>query len=191
LSVASQTVQKWVDDGRLKAWRTVGGHRRVDADSVQALLDTRQSLQPTPAPAPQATSTVYLVAGAHLDLSTWQPQLQALLPKARIEVFGHAVAALLAIGRRTPDLLITDATWSGLDTAAALKQLQQEPATTNMHVAVVASGGRREGKDGKIQGRLPERVTVIQAPLTEQALRPLVAELQRRAAPPKKQARRY
>jgi excisionase family DNA binding protein len=38
LGVSIQTVQRWVDAGRLKAWKTLGGHRRIDADSAEALL---------------------------------------------------------------------------------------------------------------------------------------------------------
>ena len=35
--VSVPTIQRWVDAGHLKAWKTPGGHRRVDAASVQAL----------------------------------------------------------------------------------------------------------------------------------------------------------
>lgn len=38
LGVSIQTVQRWVDTGKLKAWKTLGGHRRIDAESAEALL---------------------------------------------------------------------------------------------------------------------------------------------------------
>ncbi|XVJ69915.1 MAG: excisionase family DNA-binding protein [Rhizobacter sp.] len=41
LGVSIQTVQRWVDSGKLKAWKTLGGHRRIDAESAEALLATR------------------------------------------------------------------------------------------------------------------------------------------------------
>ena len=38
LGVSVGTVQLWVENGLLKAWKTAGGHRRVIRDSVDALL---------------------------------------------------------------------------------------------------------------------------------------------------------
>lgn len=38
LGVSIQTVQRWVDAGHLKAWKTMGGHRRISAESAEALL---------------------------------------------------------------------------------------------------------------------------------------------------------
>jgi excisionase family DNA binding protein len=38
LGVSIQTVQRWVDSGKLKAWKTFGGHRRIEAESAEKLL---------------------------------------------------------------------------------------------------------------------------------------------------------
>lgn len=38
LNVSLRTVQLWVDDGILQAWKTAGGHRRVQRESVDRLL---------------------------------------------------------------------------------------------------------------------------------------------------------
>ena len=42
LSASVRTIQLWVEDGRLKAWKTPGGHRRVLRTSVEEMLATRQ-----------------------------------------------------------------------------------------------------------------------------------------------------
>lgn len=38
LGVPLQTIRLWVDGGVLKAWKTVGGHRRITHDSISELL---------------------------------------------------------------------------------------------------------------------------------------------------------
>ena len=38
LGVSVPTVQRWVDLGHLKAWKTVGGHRRIDAESAENFI---------------------------------------------------------------------------------------------------------------------------------------------------------
>ncbi len=36
--VSLQTVQRWFDAGHLKAWKLLGGHRRIDAASAERLF---------------------------------------------------------------------------------------------------------------------------------------------------------
>ena len=40
LGVSIPTVQRWVDQGYLKAWKTVGGHRRIAKQAVDEYLRT-------------------------------------------------------------------------------------------------------------------------------------------------------
>lgn len=39
LDVSTDSIRRWFDDGKLTGWRTPGGVRRIDAASVQALID--------------------------------------------------------------------------------------------------------------------------------------------------------
>ena len=41
LSVSLRTVQLWEKSGILTAWKTVGGHRRIEKTSIEKLLDKR------------------------------------------------------------------------------------------------------------------------------------------------------
>lgn len=43
LGVSTDSIRRWFDSGTLKGWRTPGGVRRIDASSVQALLDGGES----------------------------------------------------------------------------------------------------------------------------------------------------
>ena len=41
LGVSLRTVQLWVENGTLRAWKTAGGHRRIPEDSVQKLMNKK------------------------------------------------------------------------------------------------------------------------------------------------------
>src|SRR3982751_747965 len=43
LGVSVQSVQRWVDAGRLKAWKTPSGHRKIDGASAQALIEAMRT----------------------------------------------------------------------------------------------------------------------------------------------------
>jgi excisionase family DNA binding protein len=45
LGVALRNVQLWVEQGSLQPWKTVGGHRRVDVDSVERMIAKRAESQ--------------------------------------------------------------------------------------------------------------------------------------------------
>ena len=59
LGVSPQTVQRWVDTGRLSAWKTPGGHRRIDAKSAELMFEEHErtighKASPVDSSAPQA-----------------------------------------------------------------------------------------------------------------------------------------
>jgi len=43
IGVSHRTVQMWVENGALQAWKTAGGHRRITIASVERLLERRRS----------------------------------------------------------------------------------------------------------------------------------------------------
>ena len=45
LGISVRTAQLWVEEGRLRAWKTPGGHRRILVESVDRLLDEQRLAQ--------------------------------------------------------------------------------------------------------------------------------------------------
>ena len=41
LGVTVPTIQRWLDQGALRGWKTPGGHRRIALSSVQAYIEKR------------------------------------------------------------------------------------------------------------------------------------------------------
>jgi EAL and modified HD-GYP domain-containing signal transduction protein len=67
LGVSPRTIQSWVDNGMLDAWKTAGGHRRVTLASVERLKKEGQVLQRPVPPLPEKGGDIYLARQPILD----------------------------------------------------------------------------------------------------------------------------
>lgn len=131
LGVSLQTVQRWVDAGRLTAWKTLGGHRRIEAASAERLFAEHESrLGPAPAaeaPAGAApTPSALIVEDNDLDRELLVEMLGRVRQGVRIETVTDGFEALIAIGRSDPDILITDVHLPHMDGLEMLRRLSTE-----------------------------------------------------------------
>lgn len=172
LGVSLRTVQLWVEADILPAARTPGGHRRIPYNAVEALAlstglggdplaeQARQRGNPAAVlPSPSTLDKVRREAGPHdvllvSDDEAWQAQCASAM-----EVFGAALSlrfaetghlALLQMGQRPPDLLITQLELPGMDGFAMLHTLERCEAFAGLSVlaltalkadAIAARGG--------------------------------------------------
>lgn len=169
LGVSPQTVQKWVDAGYLPAWKTVGGHRRLDAAAVERMATERRSGDA----APRAPS-VMLVEDNAVTAAVLEAQLQDVLPDAELRTFEDGFAALLDAGRQMPDVLVTDIDLPGLDGLAMIRQLRANPATQGMRIVLVTTHSEA---DLQRFGPLPEGVPLLRKPVDLAALERAVKEV--------------
>jgi CheY-like chemotaxis protein len=142
------TVQLWVENGLLKAWKTRGGHRRVLRDSVSRLLQpSAQSLSPlAPAAQPPAQPEaapaerrlrILVLEEDRLLLRRYQSTL-ANWPMA-LEVSGadSAIEALIGLGREAPDLLLMSLRMTGVDGFAMARALRSSPHLPTLELVVL------------------------------------------------------
>lgn len=164
LGVSPQTIQKWVDAGHLPAWKTMGGHRRLDADAVDRMVEERRSGD---APSSNNAESIMLVEDNPVTAAVLEAQLLELRPGARLRVFADGFTALLDAGRDVPDLLITDIDLPGLDGLAMIRKLQDNPATRAMRIVLATS---HSASDLQRFGPLPDGVPLLLKPVTPEAL---------------------
>jgi excisionase family DNA binding protein len=196
LGVSPQTVQKWVDAGHLSAWRTVGGHRRVDAESVQQMIDARRghdagtsgplaaARSPSePAPVHAAAShgalmpgplSIVVVEDDHLTSLILKGRLEQIYPSAIVTTFANGFAALMSISRNVPHLLISDIDLPGLDGLAMLRQLREDSDTQSM-AAVLVSGYAREALERF--GPIPLDVPLLRKPYEDDDLQRVLQQV--------------
>lgn len=171
LGVSLRTVQLWVEAGVLPAARTPGGHRRIRQSAVRELalrtgLGELGVALPTPVPASRAVEV--LVIEDQPDLRTlWTHTLDALGENLTLRCADDGYNALLQIGQRKPDLLITDLMMPGLDGLAMLRALRRDSAFDPSRVLAISALGP---EDIAARGGLPEGVTLLRKPIAPSAV---------------------
>ncbi|MET0384081.1 MAG: response regulator [Burkholderiaceae bacterium] len=184
LGVSLQTVQRWVDAGHLKAWKTIGGHRRIDAESAEALFNAQSSaVAPTPAEAGPPIGgddglNVLVVDDDPLDLELLTALVRKLLPSAAIVQAVDGFQALVIMGKRMPDVLITDLNMPHMDGFEMIKSLVSTGASRPTTILAVSS---LSPSDLKARSKTLPEVRFMSKPVDEKRLAELFAGTARAA----------
>ena len=173
LGVSLRTVQLWVEAGTLPAGRTPGGHRRIRLSAVEALAQ-RSGLRPaapTSLSSPSSANApldVLLIASSVDQLQLWQEVLQPLGPSVALRGANNGYTGLLQLGRKSPDLLVTDLAMPDIDGYAMLLTLSGLNEYAPLRVLAITSQTPHQIAE---RGGLPDRVRVIHQPAPAIAVR--------------------
>ena len=173
LGVSLQTVQRWVDAGHLKAWKTLGGHRRIDADSAEALFKTQTGDAKAAATAGAAVLRILIVDDNPIDLELMAALARKAMPQAAIELAADGFRALLSVGRALPDVLITDINMPHMDGFEMIRSLAEGRAQSPRTIVAVSSLSPTEMA---ARGRLLPGVHFLAKPIDEQRLATVLRE---------------
>lgn len=168
LGVSLTTVQTMAETGELRAWKTAGGHRRIDAASVEQRLRGH-------APDSRATATrkqnPYSILIAEDDenlcrlyqrtVASWEIPIEVTIAKSGIEV-------TFMIERTRPNLLILDLQMPQMDGFELLKLLRSYREYDPMDIIVVT--GMEASAIAKRGGLVPG-VSVFPKPVPWQQLK--------------------
>jgi excisionase family DNA binding protein len=133
LGVSVQSVQRWVDAGRLKAWKTPSGHRKIDAASAQALIDAMRSAADG---APSGDSPrVLIVDDDAAALELVEMLVEQAFPTAVVTKASNGFEGLQALGRETPDVLVTDIVMPHIDGLAMLRHVATQAERPGLVIA--------------------------------------------------------
>ena len=181
LGVSVGTVKIWVETGLLQAWKTAGGHRRVMRDSVDRLLrkppDAGAPGEP-PAPAGPRKMAIMVVEDDPDLLRLYGLHIQHWPMPNELTCLDNAFAALMELGRRSPDLLILDLHMPGMDGFELLRSLPKAPGLAHTQVVVVTgmdAAGILE------RGGLPDSVEVLRKPVPFDRLRSIAVGIANQA----------
>lgn len=177
LGLSLGAVQQMVEHGKLVAWKTAGGHRRIRQDSVDALLSQAGAQTATQTQATSESTGILRIVILEDDLLL-QTIYRETLAKWDLPIdvitFGSGLDALIEVGRLPPDLLIADLRMSGLDGFEMIRRLRENAATADVAIVVVSALGADEIA---AEGGLPVDVTVYGKPIPFRELRGYVQAL--------------
>jgi excisionase family DNA binding protein len=129
--VSTPTLKTWIREGRLRAFKTPGGHARIAVPEFQRFLERhRMPTYPTP-PAPAGVLVV-----------DDEPQIVEMLveflrhhPRGfKIETASDGYEALIKLGSLRPVLLILDAMMPKLDGIEVCRHLKSNPGTRTIRI---------------------------------------------------------
>ena len=169
LGVTLRTIQLWANRGVLASWKTQGGHRRIERDSVERLLANR-GLEPLSSSAtsgiapPNAEGTLrILVVEDEPDLQRlYRMQLARWSLAPEVSVAGNGFEGLVLIGSFRPHLLIADLHMPEVDGFQMLRTLRVMPQLDTMEIVVVTG---LAPEDVEQRGGLPVGTKVLPKPI--------------------------
>jgi len=168
LAISVGTVQLWVDNGLLEAWKTAGGHRRVTRESINKILHASPAAKPkTPAsPASQTLTAerlrVLVVEDDRDLLRLYQTMLRRWPMVPLVETSDNGIEALLAVERLKPDLLFIDLDIPGVDGFQMLSILNGKAGFEGMTAVVVSGLSPAEMAE---RGGVPPNILVLPKPI--------------------------
>lgn len=187
LGVSVRTVQLWVEAGTLKAWKTQGGHRRIDHQSVQAILQQRRQAAAAP-PASFAAPVCASQARRHGDeaclrvlvveddedlVAVYRMAMENLPFPIELRCEQDGLKGLITAGNFHPDVLLVDLNLPELDGFAMLKALSDAPETQRTRIYVISA---LSAADIHSRGGLPPNSTALAKPIPIALLLQLLSE---------------
>jgi excisionase family DNA binding protein len=163
LGVSVPTVQRWVDLGHLKAWKTVGGHRRIDAESAENFIRVQMAQRGGPAAEPVMPFSVLVVDDNPDDSDLLCALVEIAVPGARIVVAANGFDALIEVGKAMPDLIVTDITMPHMDGFEMIRHLSSTQGDARPP-AIVAVSSHSAAHVQKLGG-LPPGVSLLAKPV--------------------------
>jgi excisionase family DNA binding protein len=164
LGVSVSTIQKMVEAGTLRAWKTQGGHRRISANSVTSL---KRSGMASPTGDNNGRLQVLVVEDNATMIKAYTKALSEWGSGVNLYFAGDGAAALLAIAQRRPDLVITDLAMEPFDGFHLIKTLRGSSDLAETAILVVTG---LSDEEIKARGGLDDATLCYRKPLSFQRL---------------------
>lgn len=172
--VTPRTIQMWADSGLIEVTKTLGGHRRITANEIERLSVQLGKKVPDIVPTNTAKSTgeprqfdgtvrIMFVDDDKDLLKLYQMQIESWqTPKTEVFLASDGYEALLQIGAKKPDIVITDLKMPRMDGGHMIHSIQQNPDMDHCQIVVV-TGLNKDEIHHKYE--LPDSVVLEEKPI--------------------------
>lgn len=141
LDVAPSSIGLWIEKGFLEAFKTPGGHRRINRDELVRFLKRHN----IPVPDEFKGDLVrILIIEDEVEVAEMIKRVLSDYENVEVYVVNDGIAALLEIGRKPPDLVILDIIIPGIDGFEVCKRINRDKL---LDVKTLAISGKIEEDD--------------------------------------------
>lgn len=135
--VSTNAVKKWIRNGRLKAFRTPGGHFRVDSEDFRDFL-VRHQMPVYAEFFEKGSRRVLLVDDDSSVREMLAEVLRAMDFELDVEQAEDGYEALLKAGHSKPDLLVLDLKMPRMDGFEACRRIRSNPSTASTKILAIS-----------------------------------------------------
>jgi len=174
LGTSVRTIQLWVENGALEAWKTTGGHRRIYAHSVYAKLKEQNPAFQVPGQTDDETAKRILVVEDNPTVSLfYKAAIESWELSIEVSIAEDGFQGLVMIGDLKPDLVISDIYMPGMDGLQMIQSLYKVNLLDAEKLIVISGLNEDEIND---RGGIPAGVTFFNKPVDVKSLRAVITE---------------
>ncbi len=169
LGVSQRTVQNWVDSGKIKSSRTMGGHRRLSREDVKKHLATVRPLSTGNDESPELAAIdcenklrVLIVEDDYAILRLCELQFSHFNVAHQLFLATNAYQGLMMVGKYQPHIIFTDLNMPHIDGLHMISEIMKMPDMKNTKIVVVTG---METRDIIKLGVIPDGLMVLPKPI--------------------------
>jgi excisionase family DNA binding protein len=166
------TVMGWVDDGKLKAYRTPGGHRRINHSDLLTFLKKYQ--MPIHPVLRKMSNRVLIVDDDPATVRVLRRLVERIAPESEIEVARDGFEAGRQLEIFFPDLILLDLMLPGIDGFQVCANIRADEGKKHIRILAI-SALRTEGIQKKVLASGAD--LFIQKPFEIDRVRQAIAQL--------------
>lgn len=170
LGLSATTIQFWVESGKLPAWKTKGGHRRIPLEAVERLLAEQRDMLEI---APPRTPVVLVVEDDPVQRALYIEKFASWKLPVELATAEDGYAGLIAVGRLAPNLVIADLDMPQMNGFEMIRRILDNPFQERATRIIVVTALERYEIDAA--GGLPESIPVYPKPIPFIALKTLLS----------------
>ena len=143
LDCSAPAVIRWIEEGKMKAYRTPGGHRRILKKDLVAFAQAFGF----PLTLEDAMSYRVLIIDDEPEvLDLVKKGLENKMDNLLVETAGDGVSGLIRFGEVKPDLVLLDLKMPGMDGIEVITRLKADPKTSSVKMLVLSGHMSRANK---------------------------------------------
>ncbi len=169
LGVSVRTVQLWVESGALEAWKTAGGHRRIVASSVDDYIENRQTTTEND----KGRKSVLVVEDNPTVSKFYEAAIKSWNLPVDVIVKNDGFEGLVEIGRKVPDLVISDVYMPGMDGLQMIRSMYKSQLLSSDQIIIISGLTQESIQD---RGGIPSGVAFFSKPVNVEQLKNSVVE---------------